>query len=781
MQAEWRRRAVPGAIAILITSSGMLAAPPEPITDPTQRLENYQRHEAMRAETPFDNMPWQFLGPTNISGRVTDVAVAVPRGEHYTMYAATASGGVWKTVNDGITWEPIFEDVPSTSIGDITLAPSDNNVVWVGTGEANIFRSSMAGCGVYKSTDGGETWEHKGLGATQTIPRILIHPTNPDIVYVASSGNEWTDNEERGVYKSTDGGDSWEKVLYISPRTGAIDLVMDPSDPDTLYASTWQRIRRRWNDPRIEDGYNESGIYKTTDGGANWNRLTEGLPIPEVTGRVGIDLCATQPNVVYAFIDNYTAAEAQPQEGETDSYGRPSSGAIKGAQVYRSDDGGATWRMTSQDDRYMRGLCATYGWVFGQMRVDPNNPDTIYVMGLALNRSDDSGHTFRRLGRMHGDHHALWIDPENSDFLVNGNDGGICMSYDGGVRWREFLDNLPAVQFYNVGFDYAEPFNVYGSIQDHGSRKGAVDLSRGRDRIRATDWVGAPGGEASTHQIDPDDPNIVYSAGFYGSISRTNIGTGDRHRPQLPRVEGELPLRGQWLAPFIISPHDNNVIYHGMNKLFKSTDRAETFTAISPDLSRGKESEIGDIPYQTIFSISESPLERGLIYVGTDDGLLHVTRDDGESWNNINGDLAKDRTISRIEASRYDAGTVYVAQNGKRWDDFQAYLFRSRDYGSTWEDIAGNLPGGPVNVVREDPRRPNILYAGTDVGVYVSIDSGASWHVLGGNLPSTFVHDIAIHPRDKIAVIATHGRGMYALDLEPLYVISFFGGKSQSE
>ena len=730
----------------------------------------------MKETSQFKDLRWQFLGPTNVSGRVTDVAVTTPRGQSYTIYAATASGGVWRTQNEGITWETIFDDAPTTSIGDVTLAPSNPDIVWIGTGEANIFRSSMAGCGVYKSTDGGDSFKHMGLTATHTIPRIVIHPTNPDIVYVASSGREWTDNEERGIYKSTDGGENWERCFYVSAQTGVIDLVMHPTDPNTLWAATWQRTRRHWNDPRNETGYDGSGIWKSVDAGKSWKPVNEGLPAPLHRGRIGIDVCRAQPNTVYAFVDCYETIE---DSSGSDAYGRKRTAAIKGAQIYRSDNGGATWKMTSKNDRAMQRSSATYGWVFGQVRADPVDPDTVYMMGLGLKVSNDSGATFRSLRGMHGDHHALFIDPANTNYLVNGNDGGLAISYDGGKKWRTTRNTLPAVQFYNVGYDMDTPFHVYGSIQDHGSRRGVVDVSRGRRRISATEWEGAPGGEASTHAIDPTDPEVVYSEGFYGSISRTDHGERTALKPK--DVEGELRLRGQWLAPFIISPHNPRVIYHGMNHLFRSMNRGDNWERISPDLSHAVEAKIGDIPYQTIWSISESPFQFGFIYAGTDDGRLHLTTDSGKTWTDISAGLAKDRWISRVIASRHDKDTVYVAQNGKRNDDFAAYLWRSKDRGKTWADISSvnvkdatgarytaGIPGGPINVVREDPENPDILYVGTDVGVYVSTDGATTWQALANGLPSTFVHDLIIHPRDDIMVIATHGRGMYAMDVRPI-------------
>jgi len=734
-------------------------------TDPEMRLKWYEDHLAMKESSIFKSMKWRFIGPTNISGRMTDVAVVSPKGKSYVIYLAGASGGVWKTENEGTTWIPVFEEAMSTSIGDVTIAPSNQEIVWIGTGEANIFRSSMAGCGVYKSIDGAKTWNHMGLTGTHTIPRIIIHPTDPDTVYVASSGHEWTDNEERGLYKTVDGGKSWKKIFYINEKTGVIDLVMDPSDPDTLYAATWQRIRKKWNDPRNEDDYTGSSIYKTSDSGKNWTEIAEGLPEAKFRGRIGIDISMSNPNVLYAFVDNYDLEDEKPDEGETDSYGRDKKRLIKGATVFRTDDKGGKWTRVSEHDRYMTRLCATYGWVFGQMRVDPNDENKIYVMGLGLNVSEDGGKSFKRLRGMHGDHHGLWIDPDNSDYLVNVNDGGAVISYDGGKNWKTLIDGLPLVQFFNVGYDMDTPFNVYGSIQDHGSRKGYVDLRRGRSRIPAVEWESAPGGEASSHAIDPTDPDIVYSAGFYGSLSMSNLGSGARERISPKAGKDEPKLRGQWVAPFIISPHNPRIIYHGMNFLFRSMNRGESWERISPDLTYNNDDMKGDIPFQTITAISESPFKFGLIYVGTDDGKVHVTKDSGANWREIMKGLPHRKWVSRIVASAYDENTVFISQNGKRDDDFAAYLWKSTDCGESWVDISGNIPCGPVNVIREDPKNMDVLYTGTDLGVYVSANNGERWDPLPGGFPDTFVHDLIIHPRDDILVAATHGRGMYAMDV----------------
>ena len=741
-------------------------------TDPALRIKWYDQHVEMRKNTPYKNMKWQHIGPTNISGRCTDIAVVTPRGQSYIIYVAAASGGVWKTVNEGTTWEPIFEQAPSASIGDLAVAPSNPDIVWIGTGEANIFRSSMAGCGIYKSTDAGQTWQHMGLTGTHTIPRIVIHPKNPDVVYVAASGHEWTHNPERGVYKTTDGGKTWEKILYINEETGAIDLVMHPSDPETLYAATWQRIRKKWNDPRNEPQYTGSGIHKTTDGGKTWKPINNGLPEAKFRGRIGIDLCLTKPDVLYALVDNYEIAREITDADQADTYGVPSSGFIKGATVYRSDDGGSSWNQTSgltdQTKRFMERHSGTYGWVFGQIHVDPNDENTVYIMGVPLSVSNDGGKTFRSLWGMHVDHHGLWIDPKNSDYIINVNDGGIVISYDRGKTWRQFTHNLPVCQFFNIAYDMDTPFRVYGSMQDHGSYRGVVDISGGRSRIPAVEFERAPGGEGSSHAIDPTDPNIVYSAGFYGRITRSDLSKSGRERSKyiLPRqFEGEPRLRGQWVAPFIISPHNPHYIYHGMQYLFHSRDRGDTWERISPDMTTNIQSELGDIPYQTIFSISESPLKYGLVYVGTDDGKVHVTKDGGKTWKEIMKGLPYRKWVSRIVASAFDMSTVYMTQNGKRDDDFAAYVWKSTDCGENWKDISANIPLGPVNVIREHPGNRNVLYVGTDIGVYVTSDGGKTWNVLGENLPSTFVHDLIIHPRDNILVIATHGRGMWAMDV----------------
>jgi hypothetical protein len=425
--------------------------------------------------------------------------------------------------------------------------------------------------------------------------------------------------------------------------------------------------------------------------------------------------------------------------------------------------------MTPEALKFMERQSGTYGWVFGQIRVDPGDPETIYVLGVPLSVSSDGGRTFRELDGMHVDHHGLWIDPANSNYLVNANDGGMAVSYDRGRNWRCFTDNLPVCQFFNVSLDAASPFHAYGSMQDHGSFRAVVDLSRGRDRIPAVAFEDAPGGEGSNHAIDPRDANRVYSAYFYGLLSRSDLGRPGREATKwiVPRTYADEPrLRGQWLAPFMLSEHNPDIVYYGAQYLFRSLDRGDTWERISPDLTANDRTRLGDIPYQTLFTISESPLKHGLLYAGTDDGRAHVSRDSGRSWQEIAAGAGK--WVSRLVASRHRMGTVYMTRNGKRDDDFTPYAWRSDDFGKTWRDIAAGVPLGPVNVIREDARDPGTVYLGTDGAVFVSRDSGASWQALGENLPWVYVLDLALQPRENIVVIATHGRGMWAMDVAAL-------------
>ena len=757
---------------IIITSLTLSAQVKSPVLSGKDKVALFSKQTEMKAASPFKDLKWQYIGPTNISGRCTDVEAISPRGRNYTIWVGSATGGVWKSTNEGTSFEPVFDGMPTASTGDIAIDPNNSDVVWVGTGEANIFRSSNPGCGVFKTTDGGKTWNLMGLENTYTIGRIKVNPKNSNVVYVAATGHEWTPNEDRGLFKTSDGGKTWTKVLYVDENTGAYDVVLDPVDPNTIFCTTWERTRLKWNDPRTFETTMNNGIWKSTDGGKNWKKINDGLPSANMRGRIGIDIAVSNPKVLYAYVDNYEiASKAKP--GDLDSYGRQRRDIIKGATIYRSDNAGATWKqvsgLTSEQKTFMERHSATYGWVFGQIRVDPNNENTIYTMGIQLNQSTDGGKTFKSLRGPHVDHHGLWIDPANPDYLLNVQDGGLTISYDRGKTWKFPIEELPLAQFYNVAYDFSTPFRVFGSIQDHHSFYGPVDISRGRDRVPTTEFKNILGAEGSTHAIDPTDNNTIYSSTFYGALARAEINDyPGSTKDLLPnRFPGEEPLRGEWVAPSIISTHNPDIIYHGMQFVLMSGDKGDTWEFISPDLSYNNPEKRGDINYQTISVLDESPLKFGLLYAGTDDGRIWRTKDGGKAWTEIRNGAVPQKFVSRIVASAYDMGTVYMTQTGRRDDDFQVYVWKSIDFGDSWQDISGNIPVGPVNVIREDPVNRNILYAGTDGGVFVSKDGGGKWDILG-NLPFSYVHDLAIHPRDNMIIIATHGRGIWVLDANPV-------------
>jgi photosystem II stability/assembly factor-like uncharacterized protein len=761
------------AIIFLLSITGLLVAQVKsPVLTGKEKNTLFAKQTEMSQNSPYKDLKWQYIGPTNISGRCTDVEAVTPHGKSYTIWVGSATGGVWKSINEGTTFIPVFEGMPTASVGDLAIDPNDPNVVWVGTGEANIFRSSNAGCGVFKTIDGGKTWTITGLENTFTIGRIRINPKNTDVVYVAATGHEWTPNDERGLFKTSDGGKTWQKILYVNQYTGAYDIVLDPRNPDIIYCTTWERVRLKWNDPRTYETTLNNAIWKSTDGGVNWRKINSGLPEPNKRGRIGLDIAISNPEVLYAYVDNYEIAyKANP--GELDSYGRQKSDVIKGATIYRTDDAGTTWKqvsgLTPDQKTFMERHSATYGWVFGQIRVDPTDENTLYTMGLMLNQSTDGGKTFKTLRGPHADHHGLWIDPANPSYLLNVQDGGLTISYDKGKTWKYPIDVLPLAQFYNVAYDFSTPFRVFGSIQDHHSFYAPVDLSRGRDRVPAQEFKNILGAEGSTHAVSPEDNNTIYSSTFYGALARAEIskypeGTKDLLPGMLP---GETPLRGEWVAPSIISSHNPNIIYHGMQYVMMSRDKGDTWEFISPDLSYNDPKKRGDINYQTISVLDESPIKFGLLYAGTDDGRIWRTKDGGKNWTEIRNGAVPQKFVSRIVASKYDIGTVYMTQTGRRDDDFQVYMWKSTNFGDTWQDISGNIPVGPVNVIREDPVNPNILYSGTDGSVFISKDGGKKWDILG-TLPFSYVHDLAVHPRDNMIIIATHGRGVWVMDANPI-------------
>lgn len=738
-------------------ASPQMVRGPEAPTDAETRMRAWERHQQMDAESPFADLAWRAVGPQMQGGRIE--SIAVPVGEASTFYVGVGSGNLWKTVNNGTTWSPIFEKQSTFAIGDVAVAESDPNVVWVGTGEVLMARSSYAGTGVFKSLDAGETWRHMGLADTHHIGRVLIDPRDPDIVYVAAIGHLYTFNEERGLFRTVDGGDSWEKVLYINDRVGVVDLVMDPSDPNTLYATAWERSRKAWGHVASGEG---SGIYKTTDGGDSWEKLTNGFPTGQGVGRIAVDVAPSNPDVVYALLDNHLP---NPDSALSERGPRRIGG-----EVYRSDDRGATWKKVNEEP-------VSAGYDFCIIKVAPDDEDVVYLPGNRFMASEDGGRSYRQIQGtlvhllphgsrvLHLDQHALWVNPQDGDHMILGNDGGIHVSYDRGESWLH-LNNLPIGEFYAVHVDMETPYQIYGGTQDNAALWGPSDhvvewdVADPWQHVYLDRWGG---GDSYFTYPDPTDPNVIYYEHQVGDLRRKDMvkDTAPRIRPRAG--EGEQPLRTNWMTPFLISQYDPWTLYNGANFLFKSPDRGDSWTAISPDLTSQPTSQ-GNVPFGTLTTLSESSLQMGLLYTGADDGYIHVTQDDGETWARIDGGLPK-MWVSRVEASVHDLGTVYVSMTGYREDDFSTYLFASQDFGQTWTSISSDLPMESVNVIREDPTDPDILYVGTDLGVFVSVDRGLSWHSLSATLPTTPVHDLVVHPRDGEIVIGTHGRSVWVADL----------------
>lgn len=705
--------------------------------------------EIWKSET-YAGLKLRGIGPAVYSGRISDFAVNPNR--HSTYYVAVASGGVWKTTNAGTTWEPIFDEQGSYSIGCIALAPSDPLVVWVGTGENNSQRSVGYGDGVYKSLDGGKTWQNMGLKNSEHIGKILIDPRDSNVVYVAAQGPLWRAGGERGLYKSIDGGKTWVQSLRISDDTGVSDVVMDPLNPEILYASAYQRRRHVWT---LIDGGPESGIYKSTDGGKSWIKLENGLPKDDM-GRIGLAISPANRNIVYAIIE----------------------AAFDGSGFYRSTDAGGSWEKmsnyVSQSPQYYQEIIA-----------DPKNPDRVYSMDTWMMVTNDGGKTFQKVGEKykHVDNHALWIEPENPDHLLAGCDGGIYESWDRGKTW-DFKPNLPVMQFYRISVDNALPFYyVYGGTQDN-QTVGGPSRTITAHGIVNSDWYTTVGGDGFYVQVDPMDPNIVYSEWQYGGLVRYDKRNGELIdiKPQSPK--GEPEYRFNWDAPLLLSPHSNTRLYFAANKLFRSEDRGNSWVVVSPDLTRqldrNKLKVMGRIwsvdavsknastsYYGNITALDESPLKEGLLYVGTDDGLIQVSEDGGKSWRKIDKfPNVPDMTyVSKILASLHNVDTVYAAFDNHKMGDFKPYLLKSTDRGRTWISIVGNLPErGNIYTIVQDHIKPELLFVGTEFGLFFTIDEGKCWIQLKGGLPTIAVRDIVIQRRENDLVVGTFGRGIYILD-----------------
>jgi photosystem II stability/assembly factor-like uncharacterized protein len=722
-----------------------------------------QEPERAPAQSPGENaapdasggLRWRNLGPAIGGGRVASV-VGVP-GQLLVYYIGAAGGGVWKTTDGGATWHAIFTHEPATSIGDIALAPSNPNLVWVGTGEPNIRNDVITGHGVFFSSDAGATWQFKGLGDVGQISRVLVSPEDANTVYVAALGHAWAPNADRGVFRTTDGGKTWDKVLYVNDTTGTIDLVMEPGNPRVLFAAMWQVRRYPW---ALDDGGTASGIYRSTDAGATWKKLTTGLPAGLV-GRIGLAMAASDPQRIYALIESHDGT------------------------LWMSRDLGSHWTLVSKDRR-MSGR----PFYFSRMQVAPDDANKIFFLAEELSLTIDGGKTLEAIGRgLHPDQHSIWIDPRNPDRIIEGNDGGVYLSADGGAHWR-YANDLPIEQFYQVAADSKLPYDVCGGLQDNSGWCGATHSLDGA-QINHRDWITIVAGDGQYVVPAPSDPNIIYADSQDGSIQRLDLKTGISAsiRPYLLGVgqmaEAELQFRFNWTTPLAVSATDPNEVYIGGNVLFKSTDGGVTWRPISPDLTRNDKSKqpinggpinydlSGAETYDTILSFRISPVDPRVIWVGTDDGLVQVTRDGGEHWTNVTANIPQLPAwgrIQQIETSPFDPATCYVAVDFHETDDLRPYVFKTHDFGRTWTSISAGLPqDAPARVVREDPNRKGFLVAGTDTSLWFSTDDGGSWQPLRGNLPTVTVYDLAFVKPAHDLVVATHGRGMFVLDnLRPL-------------
>jgi len=721
---------------------------------------------------------WRSIGPGAAGGRISDVE-ALDSDFCYAIVAA-ASGGVWKTTNGGTTWTPIFDHYGASSIGDVAIFQKDPRILWVGTGEANNRNSVAWGDGIYKSTDGGQTFENVGLKDTFQIARVVTHPANPDIVYAAAVGNLWGYTGGRGVFKTTDGGRTWQKLTNGLPddgRTGATDLAIDPGNPEVLYAAFYQRLRAPW---RFDSGGPNGGIFKTADGGKTWKRLTNGLPAGD-TGRIGLAVYRQNPKIVMAIVEH----GFQPQRDSADY----ADMTKLGTGIYRSEDGGETWQYLNRYNNRP--------FYYSQIRINPSDDQLVYVLATSVQLSKDGGKTFTPAPPPFGpnyDHHAMWIDPANKDRFYLGGDKGLMLTHDQGASFI-FFDNLPVEQFYKIGVDMRDPYAVYGGLQDNGSF-GTMSFTRDVLGIRNDSTWKMHWDDGQYIAVDPTDWRTVYSEGTQGSFRVVDplIHT-DTSRRATPRniinfkeATGKDPdapdaaqaLRFNWTTPFIISPHDPGVVYYGANYLLKTADKGVTWQIVSPDLSKNDPAknnkgtggltrdDSGAEAYATIYSISESPITKGLIWAGTDDGNVWVTRDGGANWAEADAtipDVPRGLWVSRVVASAADANTAYVSFDGHRSDHRAAWLFRTTDGGKTWTNLsAGLAPNQPVYVVEEDARNPDLLFVGTEFGLQVSLDRGRTWRPMMNGLPTVAVYDIVIHPRERDVIIGTHGRGIYILD-----------------
>ena len=818
-------------------------------TSADERLKGLQQRKALEEKSVLNSIKFRNIGPAIMSGRVVDLEVNTDDPTEF--YVAYATGGLWHTTNNGQSFTPIMDNIDVLFIGDIAVNWS-NRTIWVGTGEVNSSRSSYAGIGIYKSSNNGKQWEYLGLPESHHIGKIQLHPTDNNTAWVAALGHLYSANKERGVYKTTDGGKTWKQTLYVDDNTGAVDLDINPSNPNELYAAMWYRVRRAW---KFEESGKTSGIYKSNDGGETWKLISgegSGFMTGNKIGRIGVAVYprlndsvgqAKNPNIVYAVVDNYNSKPdttkkvdtlykkddfktltkeqfAQLDNKKLDTFLRKSffprkytaasvkdmvandkvkptavwdyldtgddgfQGSITGCEVYRSDDGGASWKKTNTKDI---SIYSTYGYYFGKIYVSPVNENKVFITGVPLQMSMDGGKTFKTISKrnVHADHHALWINPNRDSHLINGNDGGCNITYDNGENW--FFANTPPVgQFYAVTTDEDRPYNVYGGLQDNNVWFGPSNYVAGSGWQSSGDYPykSLVGGDGMQVQVDTRDNTTTYAGSQFGVYSRMNRKTrGDRKSVRPTHELGETPLRFNWQTPILLSKHNQDIFYIGASRLYRSLNKGDTLVGITTDLTNGRVP--GNVPYGTLTTLSESSFRFGMLYAGTDDGNIHLSKDGGYSWQLISQISNKEVTtkkgkaatpdsrltthglwVSRVVASQHKEARVYASLNGYRSDNFAPYLFMSDDYGTTWKQLGKDLPFEPINVIREDPKNDSILYVGTDGGLYVSFDQGNSFMMWNGGLPKSVpVHDIAIQQRENEIVLGTHGRSLYASKL----------------
>ena len=806
------------SIVLYTISYTLVFSQPSP-SDAQSIINAYKNKETLTHSSRVKNIEFRNIGPTIMSGRV--VALEVNPQDPTQFYVAYASGGVWYTDNNGTSFESISDDWPTQNIGEIAM-DWNNDILWVGTGENNSSRSSYSGIGILKTNADGSNWKNIGLHDSHHIGKILINPENSDHVVVGVTGHLYSNNTNRGVYVTKDGGENWNKTLYVDDISGIIDMSYTPGDFKIMYATSWEKDRKAWTFD--EDG-NGSGIYKSIDAGDNWTLISNnksGFPTGVGVGRIG--LAVFDKDIVYAVVDNQNFRQSTKKEEDKgltkesfigmtlERFNKISVDDLKsflrsnrfpskykpeaikkeinegklqpedlyrylvnanselfdtpiiGAEVYKSIDGGNKWVKTH--DSYLDGVYNTYGYYFGKIHVDPNNSEKIYTYGVPILSSDDGGKTFYRIGKenVHADHHDLWINPEKPGHLINGNDGGVNITYDDGENWIK-NNSTEVGQFYAINVDYQKPYNVYGGLQDNGVWMGPHNAAVNKrwNMTGQYPWKGILGGDGMEIQIDKRNPNIVFTGYQFGFYSRLDLDSGKRKSIKPSHELGESPYRFNWQTPILLSPHNQDVLYLGSNFLHKSTDQGDNWENISEDLTNGGKK--GNVPYGTITTISESPIKEGVIYVGSDDGLIHVTKNGGKTWRNISGNLPKELWVSNVFASNHDEKIVYLSLDGYRWDNFSPYLFKSKNYGKTWESISSNLPDSPINVVIEDNVNKDILYIGNDHGVYISLDQGKTWEPFSNGLTSAAVHDLVIQEDEQHLLVGTHGRSIYLADI----------------